>query len=876
MAEIVQQGIDARAGAAVAWADIAARTVAWAGERALALRDVVVLVPLAQHLPLARRAFARLGGWLPRVETSRTAAAGLPASCAEGEGLSLQVAQDRLRAAALLRQQAWARGWSRSDPRGFEQTVARFVETAHKLARCSAACPPALRGAWETQARALLSVQDGPGATERLLARTALEWVAASGPWPTDGLYALRPAGWVIVGAGGTDPVARAVASASDAPALELRTDPDADPLAWLPAGRDLRWARCESFEDEASRAAAQVLDRLSEGRRPVALIAQDRVLVRRVAALLARQQVPVLDETGWKLSTSRAAAGLMTLLRAASPMASTDDWLDWLKSLPGQRPAPSDTAVAALEQAVRRHGWTRAADLPVQPAMTDVPREVAVWTQALLAPLQAERAPLAEWMQRLAGVLEASGQAEGLRDDAAGRQVLATLRLDTGEAAAAWAAVTPSAMRLDDFQAAVDELLENAVFEPPPPDDEAAVVITPLRRAVLRPFAAAVLPGADDKRLGAPAQADPLLGEAVSVALGLPSMEQRQTEEGVALAHLLCLPAVDLLYRHADEGDVLGPSPWLERLQRRREREGDVLPQAPDPRRVRTVPASPVARPAPSAADRLPGTLSASTVEALRDCPYRFYARAVLGLREADELDDEAQKRDYGNWLHDVLWRFHQERPAPRPRDEDLALLQAAAADGRERAGLDPASFLPFEASFERFAAFYVDWLHQRDAQGASWLEGEVRREVAPSELDGITLNGRIDRIDRHADGTRELVDYKTGSAASLKAKLRDPLEDTQLAFYAALEMRREDAPAAPLKAIYLALDESRKLEELPHRDVEQSAQALVEGLSGELRRMRAGAPLPALGEGSVCERCEARGLCRRDHWADPLPETA
>jgi ATP-dependent helicase/nuclease subunit B len=24
----------------------------------------------------------------------------------------------------------------------------------------------------------------------------------------------------------------------------------------------------------------------------------------------------------------------------------------------------------------------------------------------------------------------------------------------------------------------------------------------------------------------------------------------------------------------------------------------------------------------------------------------------------------------------------------------------------------------------------------------------------------------------------------------------------------------------------------------------------------------------MPALGEGSVCETCEMRGLCRRDHW--------
>jgi ATP-dependent helicase/nuclease subunit B len=34
-------------------------------------------------------------------------------------------------------------------------------------------------------------------------------------------------------------------------------------------------------------------------------------------------------------------------------------------------------------------------------------------------------------------------------------------------------------------------------------------------------------------------------------------------------------------------------------------------------------------------------------------------------------------------------------------------------------------------------------------------------------------------------------------------------------------------------------------------------------------MKRLREGAGLRALGEGSACEYCQARGLCRRDHWA-------
>jgi ATP-dependent helicase/nuclease subunit B len=99
------------------------------------------------------------------------------------------------------------------------------------------------------------------------------------------------------------------------------------------------------------------------------------------------------------------------------------------------------------------------------------------------------------------------------------------------------------------------------------------------------------------------------------------------------------------------------------------------------------------------------------------------------------------------------------------------------------------------------------------------------------------------------------------------LKRKVRQPLEDTQLAFYAAIS-----APALAegdtLAALYLALDDSDEVKAIVHPDVGESAQALLDGLADEWHRLRAGAAMPALGEGPICEFCDARGLCRRDRW--------
>jgi ATP-dependent helicase/nuclease subunit B len=183
---------------------------------------------------------------------------------------------------------------------------------------------------------------------------------------------------------------------------------------------------------------------------------------------------------------------------------------------------------------------------------------------------------------------------------------------------------------------------------------------------------------------------------------------------------------------------------------------------------------------------------------------------------------------------------------------------------------GLAPAEFLPFSASFARFVPRYLDWLGAQEGEGVAYVAGELPREVRPwagvdPRLEALTLRGRIDRVDQ-APAVRVLIDYKTGSLAGLKAKVAEPLEDTQLAVYAAL--MQEDGGDAMLAAQYLALDDAKGIAAVEHPEVECSAALLLDGLGGDLRALADGAPLPALGEGLACAYCEMRGLCRRDDW--------
>ena len=132
----------------------------------------------------------------------------------------------------------------------------------------------------------------GPGGLEKQLARIAVEWAAnAPDASSTDRLFELRASAWIAIQAGGEDPLALSLLSRGSTPALVVDTDVPLDqPFATIAhelAAAPPAHALCDGFEDEAWAAAAQVLDHLGRGERPVALVALDRVLVRRVRALL-------------------------------------------------------------------------------------------------------------------------------------------------------------------------------------------------------------------------------------------------------------------------------------------------------------------------------------------------------------------------------------------------------------------------------------------------------------------------------------------------------------------------------------------------------------------------------------------------------------
>lgn len=702
-------------------------------------------------------------------------------------------------------------------------------------------------------------------------------------------------------------PECRLPADTSALPSLPMLMAPR------LPADRPrVRLIGSARFEDEAAAAADQLVRWLNEGRKQLALVAHDRVVARRARALLARAGAPVRDETGWKLSTTRAAAALMRWFDLVVGDGDTAALLDLLKSpfcLP-QLPQRG-AAIALLERQVRRHGitggWRRLLQrFPATPQAqwtadtgSDIgphdDEEAAVLaaaqaaTAALLRQLAGEAQawprgndarPVGFWLQRLQATLDALDMRAALTADDAGAQLLDALaRLDElpDDEASATATLT-----LAEFRAMLAALLEAVAYKEPSEPAAARITILPLNGARMRRFDGVVIVGCDDAQLPSTAAELMFFSNQMRRELGLEDREARFAQQARDLAEVLLNndDVVMTWQRFGGRGEPKHVSGWLERLAVHCEAAGAPIAASVAPSLHEAI-AQAGGMPAPSAPELAPARWSAQSYNMLRRCPYQFFAGRMLGLAGLEAVSDDLEKRDIGELLHQILLRYHRDVQARDLRDDAarVAHLQAVSREVFDGVMAEDGNAIGYYRRWLAVLPSYVAWQAAREREGWYWHAGELDAGAELPMRDGqpIRLHGRIDRLDRHRDGRHAVLDYKTQSAARLKRKARDAQEDCQLPFYGLL---RADARAGSWIALEDGRNEPRSASPASRREVslpdfDEAVAWLQEQLTHDALRLREGAPLPAFGDAAACTWCNARGLCRKGYWqSTALPE--
>ncbi len=272
----------------------------------------------------------------------------------------------------------------------------------------------------------------------------------------------------------------------------------------------------------------------------------------------------------------------------------------------------------------------------------------------------------------------------------------------------------------------------------------------------------------------------DGFLTDTLRGILGLASSDRRFVRDKVVLEGLLESRRLTLISgRRSTQDEPLVPSRLLlacapeqlartvlefsggdDRTQRSTER-----PRVGEPSRFGLV------RPAP-----LNKVIASLSVTGFRDylaCPYRFYLKHVLGLDTIGDLPAEMSPAEFGALAHEILRRFAllEEATVGDPEEILTALNELLERVFRERQGDEPLVAARIQVEqlrrrLERFAHWQADQVRQ------GWvLQGEYveRTLTAPLVAGGaeISLRGRIDRVDRHAELGWRVLDYKTGERA-------------------------------------------------------------------------------------------------------------
>ena len=535
---------------------------------------------------------------------------------------------------------------------------------------------------------------------------------------------------------------------------------------ALRPAERRLTGIRAAELPDPAAEAQAIALgirEALETPGRTAALVTPDRLLAQRVSALLGRWGIEADDSAGRSLAELAPGTLLLAIASAAAeslapvpimallkhPLVGGEGnarrkWMDDVRlldlALRGPRPAAGLAGIDAhlVDKAGAERAWRR-----IRPSLEQL--DALASTTSLSDMAQA----IAVAAEAIAGDRAWSGPAGRAAADLISR-VQGMVRADLS--------LMPS-----DAAPILRQLLEGVRIRPPY-GGHPRVFIWGLLEARLQQADLMILGGLNEGVWPALPSPDPWLAPRIRANLGLPGLEFRVGLSAHDFASALGAPQVLITRARRDSrSPTVASRLWL-RLQAM---TGGL---AHDTRLERLALSldepggmKPADRPAPRPPrDQRPTKISVTSVDRLKADPFAFYAQQILRLRRLDPVDADHSAAWKGTAVHAVLEEWLRdddcdpEKLVPRAQ----TLLASATIHPMLRALWQPRLM---EA---------IRWIEGRETEN----QAAGRRPVAAEKkgeavIDGVTLHGKADRIDRFEVGGIAIVDYKTGKAPAQKA---------------------------------------------------------------------------------------------------------
>jgi ATP-dependent helicase/nuclease subunit B len=277
------------------------------------------------------------------------------------------------------------------------------------------------------------------------------------------------------------------------------------------------------------------------------------------------------------------------------------------------------------------------------------------------------------------------------------------------------------------------------------------------------------------------------------------------------------------------------------------------------------------------------PRAYRVSAVDRYVDCPFKYFAGAMLGLDEERAEMAGLTPLERGSLLHGLFERFYAEWQADglgAITVETLpeALARFARLTTEALSALPPADRALEQARLlgsvmARGVAERVFELEVNAGQGVArrLLERELTGEFTFPHLHGlatstISIRGKADRIDVLGDGSLRVIDYKLGRVPE-----RWSVQVGVYAHCARQTLERETGRAHPVSAaMYLAFGDDRRIESaLGGKDepIDVAVQARASAFESAVRDIEAGEFPPRPKQPAGCQWCGYAGLCRKEY---------
>lgn len=357
----------------------------------------------------------------------------------------------------------------------------------------------------------------------------------------------------------------------------------------------------------------------------------------------------------------------------------------------------------------------------------------------------------------------------------------------------------------------------------------------------------ATIVVGLNEGLIPTSANADPFLPDRLRAALGVTDNQRRYARDAHALLSLLhsCRDSVLIAARRDARGDPLAPSRLLlatEGLETAERVRAFYRPSCPAP--TAEPPAAPLTErsgftvPRPPRVVTPPKVLSVTAFRDYLASPYRFYLKHVLDLSAVEHAVDELSAAAFGELAHDVLRRFGASEMKDSQDAGEIREFLSAALDDVAQREYGPSPTMAIEIQLEQvrarlqaFAEWQAGWA--RDGWQIQFIEAKPGEEGVPLPLpegQELRVAGRIDRIDRHADGRWVIFDYKTGEAGDSPDKVHrknGEWIDLQLPLYRRLAEALGVRGDVQLGYLRLPRDTSKVGDDLAKWTVEELAEA-------------------------------------------------